>query len=112
MAVFNYVPSYSTDITKKPKTLTARFGDGYAQRARDGINNNPQVWSIKFEGVTSAVADAITAFIDDKGGTTPFQWTPPGMAQANFICEEGYQRSYGGYNWETITMKFEQDFAP
>jgi len=111
MSTFSYTPSYSTDLTRKPKIRKAQFGDGYAQRTRDGINNNPQVWNLKFENLSAADADAIEAFLEAEGGTTPFNWTPPGKSSAKFVCEE-WSRGYSAYGANSLNMKFEQDFAP
>jgi phage-related protein len=72
------------------RTLTAAFGDGYAQTAADGINNRTQAWSITAKGIWTPSTDpeacvtpgqpvrAIADFLDAHGGWKSFRWTAPG----------------------------------
>lgn len=110
MSDFTYAPSYGSALDTEAKILEASFGDGYVQRAGDGINTMPQIWSLTFENLTSATADAIIAFFRSKGGATNFTWTPPGMPEAKFVCKK-WKRIYPDFS-QTVTATFEQDFAP
>lgn len=112
MPTFSYTPSYSTELTKTPRILKAQFGDGYAQRSADGINNNPEKWKLVFENASLATIAAIKAFIDARNGVEQFDWTPPGGTSKKFVCEEGYSHTYTGVGGGNLSMVFEQDFAP
>jgi phage-related protein len=109
MSDFNYNPSYSTQINHKPRTKKAVFGDGYVQRAADGINNAPEMWSLVFNAKTNSDADAIETFLKGKGGHAAFTWTPNGRSEIKVICES-WNRSYAGSGLSNITMTFEQVF--
>jgi len=111
MAIFTWVPSYGTQVSKKPRMLAAQFGDGYAQRAQNGINSNPQSWSLVFSSIAPADADAIDTFLATQAGVTPFDWTTPKGDALRFTCAE-WSRTYDAYAGHTITATFEQDFAP
>lgn len=111
MSTFIYQPSYNSSLSREPKVLEARFGDGYAQRAADGINNNPQIWTLTFENISLVDADAIESFLSTAGGVTPFDWTPPGKPSARFVCKQ-WSRTYGAPGSYNMNMTFEQDFAP
>jgi phage-related protein len=111
MSDFSYVPSYSSQLKKKPRVFKAQFGDGYAQRTADGINANPQVWTLVWENITQATAAAIEALLDSYGGHTPFTWTPPGRSEIKVVCEE-YGVRYDGFDQRNFSATFEQDFAP
>lgn len=108
MSDFTFVPSWGSDLDEEPTVAKAQFGDGYAQRVGDGINNRKQVWSLRFENLTSANADTIIAFFRTRNGASSFTWTPPGLSEAKFICEK-WKRSYPDFS-HTITATFEQVF--
>lgn len=110
MSTFSWTPDFGSKLSIKPRTLEARFGDGYAQRAANGINTQAQVWTLKFT-VSPSEADAIMAFLEAAGGTTPFDWTPPRYPAAKFVCT-AWDRDFGSAGLETVNAVFEQDFAP
>lgn len=108
---FTWVPSHGTQVKRRPRVLKAQFGDGYAQRVGDGINNSPQKWDIRFEDISKADALAIDNYLAGKGGVTKFSWTTPDGVTANFVCEE-WSRTFSQENGHQVTATFEQDFAP
>jgi len=69
---FFFIPSYSSSQDIEVRTVEAKFGDGYAQRQRDGLNSNVGTWNIVFEGRSDRETKAIINFIEDKGGTDCF----------------------------------------
>jgi phage-related protein len=82
-------PTVGTSLTMRPRVRVAQFGDGYSQRTADGLNAQPQVWSVSWSPVTQANADTITDFLAARGGVQAFRWTPPGhTTQRVFICRE------------------------
>lgn len=108
--VFTWVPTVanlSGDTTLR--TRTAQFGDGYAQKAADGINNRSTTYSLQFIGDAEKIA-AIAAFLDAHAGATSFLWTPPLRAQALFTCEAYTEPTKDGGVY-TMTATFDQSFA-
>lgn len=91
-AYFIWPASNSSVGAKKPRTLTASFGDGYAQRARDGINNKPVSWTLKFAGRDADEASAIEDFLDAQGGASAFWWQSPTGYIGRFVCGD-YSRT-------------------
>ena len=57
--------------------LTAKFGDGYEQRAVDGINNLAETYTLTFKTRPKADIDDIVAFLDSKQNVTKFTLTLP-----------------------------------
>lgn len=110
MPTFTYVPTWGAARKHKPRILKAQFNDGYAQRAADGINNDPQVWDLTFD-VNPTDAAAIMAFLSARGGHEPFDWTTPNGTTLRFVCEE-FSESIGDFGTYTVTAAFEQDFTP
>jgi phage-related protein len=60
------------------RILETRYGNGYSQRARDGINNVIAKWNVSWEGLTYADMSTITTAIDTSAGVDYFTWQPPG----------------------------------
>lgn len=87
-----------------------KFGDGYQQVAKDGINNKVQSWPLTFEG-NLAVVQPIFDFLDDKGGAVSFLWTPPGRAQALWRAKS-YSMTSIGHGVYSVVTTFEQSFTP
>ena len=109
MSDFTYNPSASSARSRKPRVLSAPFGDGYEQRVADGINTAPAIWSLTFvRGDTDA--SAIETFLEGKNGVTSFTWTPPGGSEIRVLCRE-WNRSFAGVNHNVITCTFEQVFG-
>lgn len=92
------------------RVRTAQFGDGYSQRAKDGLNNVYDTWPLTFTGSEAEIA-AIKAFLDATGGATNFYWTPPLRTQAKFIASAVVVTPLGGDNY-TLTATFTEDFGP
>ncbi|MDR5825787.1 phage tail protein [Caballeronia sp. LZ043] len=101
----------STSGTTTLKTRKAQFGDGYAQRVADGLNNASSSFSLQFVN-DAATISAILAFLRAHAGATAFLWTPllwtaPGL----FTCESFSEPTRDGAVY-TITATFDQTFAP
>ncbi len=108
--VFTWAHDKGPSRTKKMRVLKAQFGDGYAQRAPDGLNNQIQTWSLRFTG-NDAKLDPIRDFLDDKGGATSFLWTNPRGEQLLWVAGEYSESDLGG-GISTLSVTFEQSFVP
>jgi phage-related protein len=108
---FTYTPSYSSAVEQTPRVLKAQFGDGYAQRTADGINNAPEAWNLSFNDMANATIDAIVAVLKTAGGVNQLAWTPPTGVAGLYICEK-WNRTYSGGATSSLTAAFTQDFAP
>lgn len=67
------------DLTRsaKPRVRIAKFGDGYEQRAKPGINHIAETYKITMKNRNKEVADDIIKFFNDKGGVSSFDFTLP-----------------------------------
>jgi len=93
MATFTYIPSSTSRLAKKPRMNKVQFGNGYSQRAGDGINSITEKWGLVFSVRDNTDADAIIAFLDAREGHESFDWTPPGGSAGKYICDT-YARTY------------------
>ena len=110
MATFpSITPTYGTRKTNSPIVRTTQFGDGYQQRTQFGLNQNPKVFSLTFN-VSETDADTIETFLDARGGTESFDFTPPGeTSSSKFICRS-WTKSMPYNNRATINATFEEVF--
>lgn len=69
-------------------TLVAQFGDGYMQRAGDGINDKQEKWDIMYDNLTQANRDSLWVFIDQVKMFDVIEWTAPGdLAEKKWIID-------------------------
>jgi phage-related protein len=108
---FTYQPTFGFSVDHAPRILSAQFGDGYEQRAGDGINTDPETWALVFENEPDVDFTAIMAFFATKLGRTAFTWTPKGGSQGKYLCKTWNGR-YVNPNVNTITATFKQTFDP
>ncbi len=108
-ATFTWVPDYDSEVTKAPRVLTAEFGDGYAQVAPDGINNNPATWSLSFKSRTDEEAGEIVDFLETQGADEAFWWTDLFGQMGRYRCPTFKRKPMPGAQSE-ITATFEQTF--
>lgn len=113
MADWVWVESPGTTLDEEPRLREASFGDGYVQRAPDGINNRPQKWELSFDDVDDVEADSMIAFLRTHNGVTPFNYWPMWASAAIKVVCKRWRRTLGSkLRTSTITATFEQDFAP
>lgn len=111
MAAFpSIAPTYPLRLRRQPKVKVAQFGDGYAMRQPDGINNDLRTYEVTFARVPETDRDAIDTFLSDQKGSIPFDWTPPGDSAGKWICEN-WDIEYPEYNQFTIKATF-VEFVP
>jgi len=80
--------SYTTARTTRARVLRSGFGDGYSQRAGDGLNSVISSWSVVWNALTPEEADYIDGFLAARGGHEAFSWTGPGEDQPRlWTCE-------------------------
>lgn len=113
MATFPSInPTYGSQKTSRPTNRVVKFGDGYEQILRFGLNQNPKTWNLTWE-VTETNADTIEAFLDARAEDgDAFDWTPPDSATSyKWRCDE-WSKSIPYVNRATITATFRQVYEP
>jgi phage-related protein len=89
MAELPIQPDYSSNLSKQPKVRKVGFGDGYEQRAADGLNNNPDKWSLSWDELTAAEIATLLDFFDGLGGVTAFSWQSPyALSPKKYVCDK------------------------
>jgi phage-related protein len=109
MATFTWPPSYQAALTRKPRVLAQKFGDGYEQRTGDGINTNPAIWSLQFNGRSQTEADGIDNFLAARAGLESFTWTAPNGVTGRYLCRE-WSRTIVAATIYNLAAQFEEVF--
>ena len=106
---FIWSPSYSLTASQKPNVLSIKFGNGYEQRLKDGINNSLVTLDLKFESRSASESVAIVHFLTDKEGYKSFWFKAPSPFDVSkkFICRDWATNQLFDDNF-TVTSKFEE----
>ena len=106
------VPDKGFTKSSTPRVHRISFGDGYEQRAVNGINNLEEDYRLTFRNRTKEEIDDIIAFLDNKAGVTPFNFTIPdsnvgGTSERTIkvVCDT-YSQTYEYDDFYTCTATF------
>lgn len=100
-------PSYGSPKTVEFSFKEAQFGDGYRQRAGDGINTESQNWDLRWNNISNADADTIETFLKARAGTEAFEWTTPYSEVKNFFASS-FRRTPNGFGTSNLSVTFEE----
>jgi phage-related protein len=86
--IFIWKPSYSNQLQFEPKIKQIKFGEGYEQRMKDGINNNLLKLQLKFNNRKLHEYTAIQHFLNSRQGYESFLYIPlpPFNTRKKFKC--------------------------
>lgn len=113
MATFPAIsPTYGAQKTSRPTNRVVKFGDGYEQVLRFGLNQNPKTWNLTWE-VSETDADTIETFLDARANDgDAFDWTPPDSATSfKWRCDE-WSKTIPYLNRASISATFRQVYEP
>jgi phage-related protein len=111
MDEFDFLPDWQAQGTTTANVSKVQFGDGYVQRQNKGMNPLKVSWGLSFNPRSDDETDDIENFLIAREGVTAFTWTPPGQAQAKWVCSQ-WTRTKMGDNVNSITMTFEKVYEP
>jgi len=106
---FFWTPDVQNKINHQPKVKTILFGDSYAQRIKDGVNNNLLQVELKFERRRLNEATAILHFLASRQAKESFLFTPrrPYNKRKRFIASQ-WTDTENSYNNITIDVRFDE----
>jgi phage-related protein len=115
LAVYDWVESNSSAVTVKPRTVSIQYGDGYEQRAPDGINTRTEQWTVLHNMTDPQIAMDIDAFLTARNGVEAFEWWPRWATAAIKVKCTSWNlvhREQGVIAAVDITAVFERVYAP
>jgi len=105
-----FTPDKTLSRTVTPKMHMAKFGDGYEQRARKGLNSLDESFDVTFSNRTLTESQQLVEFFAAVLGVTSFTFTIPGKELTDYVsCRvvcETFNRTYDFNNYNTITATF------
>ena len=112
--VWSWTPDYGLEKETTAAVSEVKFGDGYTQRIRRGINTVSQTWTVTFGNRPSAVVDAMEAFLKQHAGALYFLWPDHNdpedpMKYIKVTCEK-WRRQFTAPYHDTLTMTLVQVF--
>lgn len=109
METFHWRPQNGSTVSVAPKVRDIRFGDSYAQRFPDGINNDLRSYSVLFVGLTEDI-DLIEDFLTRHNAVKSFLWTEPNTHKTiKVVCRTWTPTPNGTV--KTISATFEEVVA-
>lgn len=116
MAVFDWVESSGTQLSMMPRVSSTRYGDGYEERAPNGLNPLQQRWALAFRAADNSEADAMMAFLAERLnalGLEAFDWTPLwSTTPIKVVCREWNRSHLDEIGASDVNAVFEQVFEP
>lgn len=89
----------------------AKFGDGYGQITKNGINARASVWTVAMQNLREDNGQEIADWLDAHVGQS-FYWTPPRSSkQGRFTCS-AYTLTPVEFGLQSINATFEEVFFP
>lgn len=102
-------PDYPMKKKTTPRVLQANLGEGYSERAGDGINSIQHLWSPAWTNLTAAEANTIEDFFEGKSGYVAFTWTDRRNATWKILCK-GWERTDHSPGYSDMSAEWEQVF--
>jgi phage-related protein len=86
---FLWSPSFNMSTAHQPRVKSIKFGDGYEQRIKDGINNKALNVRLSFESRNEEEAKAILHFLHARESWEPFYFKVPApySITKKFVCK-------------------------
>ena len=101
MAEFKWRPQDAYPISNAPKVKVASYGDGYEQRAKDGINNQLKSYQLNFRGFIKDMKP-IQDFLVERGAVESFQW---------FSVYEGEMKTIVCREWSLTPQRMKYELS-
>lgn len=113
------IPDKTLARTSAPRVRSAKYGDGYEQRAKSGLNSIDESFTLNFVNRTKATIDDLNKFFDDKAGVTSFDFTIPdtdnttttGEKTIRVVCKE-WSTQYSNSDHYSMSASFERIYQP
>jgi phage-related protein len=75
------------------RVLMSQYGNGYSQRAPDGINNAIHSWDVVWDNLTASEFTTVVNAIEAAKGADYFTWQAPGDAASKKYVISAYSKS-------------------
>jgi phage-related protein len=102
--------SQDSQATRDYKIIETKYGNGYSQRAADGINSIQDSWNVTWNNLSSSEFSTVLTALDTTKGSDYLTWTAPGDgASKKYICRKVTKRALAG-NLYSVSAELQQVF--
>jgi phage-related protein len=102
--------SQSSQADRQYRVLKNQFGNGYSERAGDGINTIVDTWNVSWDNVNATDYGTIMTALDSAKGVDYFTWTAPGDSSSKkWIVAKVTRRMFAGSVF-SVTATLDQVF--
>ena len=104
--------SSGSGLSHQVRVLEKKLGDGYKQRAADGLNNVTLKYEAVWTGLTEKKADGLVKFFQDRAGLEPFiaPVLPQALREKKWICKD-WSIEWVSAERRNVRATFEEDFS-
>lgn len=111
-----FVPDKNLVKDTQPKNYLVKFGDGYEQRIRKGINSINFTYNVMFSNRNITETSELVKFFDEVLGTAAFDFTLPTdnletLETVKVVCDK-YSQTFTYNNYQNITATFRRVYEP
>jgi phage-related protein len=117
-ATFEAVADRGLSRQAQQRILTAKFGDGYEQRVRDGVNTKTENFNISFNNRSADEINLIAGYLDNKAAlsfelviTDTFSNGSLTTSTIDVVCDT-YQIQYGHTDYHSLTTTLRRVYEP
>lgn len=93
-----------------PRVGEVKLGDGYSQRARDGLNWLGRKVTLRWDVLSAADANTIVGFFETQGGDLHFLYAVPPSATTRKWVARSWDRTYDTALTHAVTAELEEVF--
>jgi phage-related protein len=109
METFHWRSQNSSTASVSPRVKIIKFGDGYEQRIKDGINNDLRSYNVTFVGLSEDIS-LIDDFLSRHNAVKAFLWREPNTHKTIKIVCRSWTSTHDGMT-KTISATFEEVVA-
>lgn len=103
--------SKGSGVRHQVRVLEKKLGDGYTQRAAEGLNNMALKYEAVWTGLTVQEAAGLIEFFQDRAGVEPFLVELPEPLDAKkWICKD-WSEEWVSAQRRNVRAMFEEDFS-
>lgn len=105
---WSWTPDYGLEKETEVAVSKMRFGDGYSQRVRFGLNTENASFSVTLSNRPATTVDAMEAFLSQHGGVDYFLWPdfndPTNLTKQQKVTCDKWKRTWSAPHHDTLTM--------
>ncbi|PME16782.1 hypothetical protein BCV44_13345 [Vibrio cyclitrophicus] len=101
--------SQNSGFVTNQSMLMIQYGDGYGQRAEDGLNNKRQIGSLTWIPLSLSERDDIQEFWQLHGAVTTWPWTAPNDVERLWRFTGGISENNAGDKY-LLSVEIAEEF--